>query len=418
MYKASASRVVSIMATCADEKLAVRAGNLDLKNPIVVEAAGYVVDTWSLKRMIRTGAGAVITKSTTAHPQGGWPRKWEWSPRPRNFWNPDDGQLLTATFPEDPGYMSGMDGTEALLNPGYKRMARFVKESRGLADEEKCKIIASFSPRSVEEGIEMAQLYEKSGADAVHMDLQCPSAGPFRGKQLVGQGYEKLGCWWSNDYTRVVELVKAIKSSVDIPVWPKPLITQWYTKDPKALHELDQVKADAYPFMVYRIPNSLWIDVYRGRPISPAPNNPLPAVVPLTVGTTSQIAKVTSVDLIPSGGVSTTTDVIQLLMAGASAIGVCRVFYKDMDACKKICQGLEYYIASQALNNISDIKGTALQYVDYPPKGRLAEEYERGAFPIPVPSIEDDGSEKVVQSTTTKGQSPPKLPLIKNKQPE
>ena len=410
---------MSSSPTCYDEKLAVRAGGLELKNPIIVEAAGYIVDTWSMKRMIKTGASAVVTKTTTIHPQGGWPRKWEWNPRPRNFWNPMDGQIQTATFPEDPGFMSGMDGTESLLNPGYKRMQRFIRESMDLAKKEQCHIVASFSPRSIEEGVMMAREYEETGVSALHMDLCCPSAAKFRPKQLPGLGYEKLGCLWSEDVKETVELVKAIKNAVSIPVWPKVTLAEWFAADPNKVIQFNDSNADAFPFLMYSISDMMWIDVYRGRPISPSPYPPLPVLVPLTVGTTARISKVATRDLIPSGGVSTTTDVIQLLMAGASAIGVCRVFYKDMDACKKICQGLEYYIASQALNNIGDIKGTALQYVDYPPKGRLAEEYERGAFPIPVPSIEDDhGSEKVVQSTTTKGQSPPKLPLIKNKQPE
>ena len=376
------------MPTCDDEKLHVKLGELELKNPIMVESAGYIVDSWSMKRMIRTGAGAVITKSTTWHPQGGWPRRWEWSPRPRNYWNLADGTMLTSAFPEDPGHFSGMDGTESLLNPGYKRMARAIREAKPLAEEENCRIIGSFSPRSVEEGVQIAREFERAGASAIHMDLQCPSARFFRGKQLPGLDYEKLGDWWSEDVERVVSLVTALRDAIEIPIWPKPIIPVWARRSPKSLKRLDEVRPDAYPFMVYRIPYGKWIDVYRGKPTMPPDNNPLPFVVPYTVGTTAILAKLTSIDLIPSGGVSTTNEVLSLLMVGASAVGVCRAFYKDKDVCKKICEGLEYYIVSQALNSISDIKGAALPHIEM--KTPLPEEVYQGAYEIPVPPVDEE----------------------------
>ena len=377
------------MPTCDDEKLHVKLGELELKNPIIVESAGYIVDSWSMKRMIRTGAGAVITKSTTWHPQGGWPRRWEWSPRPRNYWNLADGTMLTSAFPEDPGHFSGMDGTEALLNPGYKRMARAIREAKPLAEEENCRIIGSFSPRSVEEGVQIAREFERAGASAIHMDLCCPSAKWFREKQLPGQGYEKLGCWWSEDTGRIIELLKTVTDSVEIPVCPKPTFDEWIRAGQvENIKKLDQTKADAYALMLYVVPDTVWIDVYRGKPVSPAVYVPLPALVPVTVGMMARLAKTTSKDVVVSGGVSTTNDVLSLLMVGASAVGVCRAFYKDIDVCKKICEGLEYYIVSQALNSISDIKGAALPHMES--KTPLPEEVYQGAYEIPVPPVDEE----------------------------
>jgi len=75
-------------------------------------------------------------------------------------------------------------------------------------------------------------------------------------------------------------------------------------------------------------------------------------------------------------------------MVGASAVGVCRAFYKDKDVCKKICEGLEYYIVSQALNSISDIKGAALPHMES--KTPLPEEVYQGAYEIPVPPVDEE----------------------------
>lgn len=344
--------------------LGVEFAGLHFKNPIIADSAGYAVSPAGFRRLLKAGYGAVVSKSATWDPMPGWPRKWELSPRPRCYWD------------------EGMDGTEALLNPGYKRMAEFIKEVRPLADKLDAHVIGSFSPRTVQEADQIAREYEKAGASAIHMDLVCPSASTFRGKQFPGKGYDHLGQWWSETPEKAAEAMKAAKDAVDIPIIPKAFYVKWAKETPAALQMIEKTtKVDAFAIHTSRYLGGVWIDIYRGRPFTYPKNPPLEAVVPLTVGNTMTLALATSKQVMSAGGISRTEDVIQMVMAGATVIGICRAVYRDFKLVEKIAAELENYMVSQAIDNLDEIRGIALRYPTKAPSG-LALEHDQQAVPI------------------------------------
>jgi dihydroorotate dehydrogenase len=335
-----------------------------LKNPIVADSAGYALSPAGFRRLIKAGYGAVVTKSATWDAMPSWPRKWERSPRPRCYWD------------------EGMDGTEALVNPGFRRIAQYIREVRELAERLGTHLIGSFSPRTPEEAGEMAREYERAGASAIHMDLVCPSASAFRGRQHPGKGYERLGQWWSETPERAVEAMKAAKDAVDIPVAPKSFFVKWAKENPEIIQMIEnKSKIDAYAIHTSRYPGCVWVDIYRGRPYTYPKNPPLEAVVPLTVGNTMSLAKVTKKPILSAGGISTANDVIQMIMVGTTAVGICRAIYRDYKVIERIVEGLEAYMASQALEKLDEIRGVALQYPVRAPSG-LALEHEAQAVPL------------------------------------
>lgn len=347
--------------------LSVNLSTIHLKNPIIADSAGYAVDVPGLRRLIRAGFGGVVTKSCTWDPMAGSPRKWGLSPIPRLYW--DDVQEPTSDS-------EWMDATEALLNPGYKKMAEFIREVKPLAKENKTMVIGSIAGRSNEEAAEMAREFEKAGADAIHMDLTCSSASEYRGQQYPGQGYERLGIYWSETQDRMIELTKAVKDAVDLPVFPKALYSTWVRSAPESINSVEEKsKLDCIWTSRSRPPIGLaFIDIYRGRPVVYPRLIPLKTIVHYTIGDVLAIAKVARKPMNSSGGVTSTRDVIELIMAGAQTVGVCSALYKDVNLIKEICIGLEQFMASQAIENLSDIRGVALQYVEDKPS-RLWKEH-------------------------------------------
>lgn len=316
--------------------LTVTAGNLTLKNPLVVEAAGYIVDGWGLRKMVKTGVGAVITKSNTYRPfQGG--------PKPRCYWYDEEHRVMNAD--------------EALLNPGFRKACQFIKENKQFAQQENCKVIGSFSPRNIEEAEEMARAFQEADADAVHMDLQCPTAGPFREKQYPGEDWDKLGSWWSESPERLASIIRAVKDAVDIPVWPKPLMFRWNT-DPDALRILDAAGADLYAYMHPGLP-ILHVDVHTGRP----KKGPIPGRKEAAIKLTADLARQTEIDLMPSGGFKDAEDVLQGLMAGAKAIGLSTVIYANPGVVKEMVEDLESYMELQQKLKMDEIIGATLEYL-------------------------------------------------------
>ncbi|MGI0079165.1 MAG: hypothetical protein ACRECH_06035 [Nitrososphaerales archaeon] len=354
--------------------LSVDFAGLKLKNPLIADSAGYSVSSAGLRRLLKAGFGAVVTKSCTYDPMPSWPRKWEKSPVPRVYW--DDLSLRT---------LSGktMDGTEALINPGYKRMAGHISETKALAQQLDSHIIGSFSPRTEEEAMEIAREFENAGASAIHMDLACSTAGAFRGRQHPGKNYERLGHWWAETPERTSKIIKATKDAVDIPVVPKVIpFAVWARDNPSILRSIeDETNLDAFAIHTYTIPGCVWIDIFRGRPYSYPRLAILEAVVPLSVGNTLSLARATKKPIFSSGGVSSCNEVVQMIMAGATAVGLCRAIYKDIKVGQSICDELESYMASQALESLDDIRGLALKHKTKSSTG-LALEHEAQAIPL------------------------------------
>ena len=316
--------------------LSIEAGGLALKNPIVVESAGYIVDGFGLRRMIKTGAAAVVTKSNTV-------KRFEGGPAPRCYWY-DDAQMA-------------MNGDEALLNPGYKYAAKYIKENKRFAQEHDCHIIASFSPRSPEEAATVASELAAAGASALHMDLQCPTAGPFRNVEYPNENWDHLGSWWSEDPTRVRDVVKAVKAAVDIPVWPKPLIFR-FTIHPEAIETMDSAKPDLYAFMAPGAPR-LYINIFTGKP------QPGPAAgrFRTNVRLTADLARLTKTHLLPSGGISNAKEAIEIIMAGAQLVGICTAVYRDINSPQKFIDEITDFMVLQQFTTLEEMRGVSLRYM-------------------------------------------------------
>ena len=270
-----------------------------------------------------------------------------------------------------------MDGTEALVNPGFRRMAEYIREVKPLAEELGAHLIGSFSPRSAQEASEMAREYEKAGASGIHLDLVCSTAAGFRGKQ-IGRDYDKLGKWWSvGGPERALEAMKAAKDAVDIPVCPKAYFFQWAREKPESIRMIEErTKVDGLSINTYSIPNTARIDIYRGKPVTyPRFDNLEEALVPLTVGNTLALAKVATRPILSAGGLTTAHNAIELTMAGAALLGFCRSIYKDIHVIEKAVEGIEAYMASQAIESLDEIRGIALNHPVRFPDG-LSPEHE------------------------------------------
>ncbi|MBI4257670.1 MAG: hypothetical protein HY619_01825 [Thaumarchaeota archaeon] len=333
-----------------DADLSVDSMGIRLKNPLVAEAAGYSVSDWGIKRLVKGGCAGVITKSTTWDPMGGYPRQWEGTPQPRCYFIDGDGRYT-------------YDGTEALQNPSYRKMAEFIKNTKPVAEQHDAHIIGSFSPRSPSEAATIAREFEKAGASALHMDLICASAGPFRSLQYPSRGYERLGKYWSQDKERLQEVIKATKEAVDIPLMPKTLVERWLPT-PDVIANGYGKYLDGFAFDGHC--PSFDIDPYTGKPVYSKIGGQHIRLV--TFRTTVEMAQLrTGKALLPSGGIHNAMDVVKLLMMGATAAGICTVLYKDATAPLQICKDLEYYMVDQALDSLSTIRGIALKYL--PEKG-------------------------------------------------
>ena len=82
-----------------------------------------------------------------------------------------------------------------------------------------------------------------------------------------------------------------------------------------------------------------------------------PAIFPVAVRMVYQVSHAVSIPVVGMGGVATAEDVIEMMMAGATAVEVGAQNLVDPFACKKIIEDLPAAMAKYGIENLSDIIG-------------------------------------------------------------
>jgi len=318
------------------------------KNPIIVGSAGYAEDERGIRRWIGKGYAGIVGKSTSRMSLKG-------APPPKVFWL-------------DP-QKSGIDGAEAHRNPGIEEMSRFMRNLHDEAKNADCRLLGSVSGQSVEEAVYVAKKYEEAGVSCIEVDAMCPSTGPHLGPQ-----YTSRGKFWAQDVERSIELLKGLKGAVSIPVWFKSTAPLLF----RIMDDLEkEVKPDAYSYTPENIPG-IRIDIETGKPrfsgntelliaqkrkFMPRPT--ATGLLQLTVLSTALLRRRTEVPLVPSGGINSGADVLELMMVGANAVQVCTVLYRDQDVVQKMLAEIREHMRMRSYGTILEAYGKALKHIPF-----------------------------------------------------
>ena len=84
-----------------------------------------------------------------------------------------------------------------------------------------------------------------------------------------------------------------------------------------------------------------------------------PAIFPVAVRMVYQVAKAVNIPVVGMGGVSSAEDVIEMMLAGATAVEVGAANLKDPFACKTIVENLPAVCRRLGVENIADLTGAA-----------------------------------------------------------
>jgi dihydroorotate dehydrogenase (NAD+) catalytic subunit len=84
-----------------------------------------------------------------------------------------------------------------------------------------------------------------------------------------------------------------------------------------------------------------------------------PAVFPVALRMVWQVAKAVVLPVLGMGGVSTAKDVLEMMLAGASAVEVGAANLTDPFACKKIIEDLPAEMEKLGISSLREIIGTA-----------------------------------------------------------
>jgi len=103
------------------------------------------------------------------------------------------------------------------------------------------------------------------------------------------------------------------------------------------------------------------IDIAKRRPLLGNISGGLsgPAIKPVALYMVYEVAGAVEVPVVGCGGITTASDAIEFIMAGASAIQVGTASFANPQAPLDILQGIEQFMKKEMIDNLTDLIGAA-----------------------------------------------------------
>ncbi len=236
---------------------------------------------------------------------------------------------------------AGMINAVGLQNPGIDHV--IACELPRLREYFHKPLVANISGFSVEEYAYCCERIDKEEqVGLIEVNVSCPN---------VRHG----GMSFGTSPEAAAEVTRAVKAVTTTPVYlqPSPTVTD-IVAIAKACEE-----AGADGLCLINTLLGMRVDVARRKPVIANTRGGFSgaAVFPVAVRMVYQVAKACAVPVIGCGGVETARDVIEMMMAGATAVEVGAVNLTDPYACKKIIEALPGEMQRLGIEKLSDIIG-------------------------------------------------------------
>jgi dihydroorotate dehydrogenase (NAD+) catalytic subunit len=305
----------------SDRLLTVKFCGLDFASPIVLLSGcvGFGEEYTRIEGFSNRDAGAVVLKGTTLEPRLG-------NPPHRVYETP-----------------AGMLNAIGLQNPGTDHVVRRILPE---LDFTETRFIANVSGSTVEEYVEVTRRFDESPIDAIEINISCPN---------VKEG----GVAFGNYPDMSAQVVEACRK-----VTRKPLITKLSPNQTDIRENARRcIEAGTDGLSVINTLMGMAIDVRSRRPISGNVQGGLsgPAIKPIALLKVRQVYEVAHKHRIPiigQGGITTATDALEFIIAGASAVGIGTALFYDPMVCRKVNDGIAAYLRENGLASVGELVGT------------------------------------------------------------
>lgn len=236
---------------------------------------------------------------------------------------------------------AGLINSVGLQNPGID--AVIAEELPRMREVFHQPIIANISGFSIDEYVECCEKIDGEEQVAIiELNVSCPN--------VHGGGMSFGTCCDS-----VAEVVREVKKVVTKPLYVKltPNVTDIVAIGRSA------VEAGADGLCLINTLLGMRIDIKTRRPVIANRMGGFsgPAVFPVAVRMVNQVAHSCGVPVIGCGGVSTASDVIEMMMAGATAVEVGAANLVNPFACKEIVENLPLEMERLGITSLSEIIG-------------------------------------------------------------
>ena len=236
---------------------------------------------------------------------------------------------------------SGMINSVGLQNPGIDKVIE--RELPALRQRFHKPIIANISGFSLEEYCECcAKIDKEEQVGIIEVNVSCPNV--HNGGMAFGTSAESAA-----------EVTRAVKAVTTKPVFIK--LSPNVTDIVSIARACEEAGADGLTLINTML--GMRIDIARRRHVIANKMGGFSgrAIFPIAVRMVWQVAQACNIPIIGCGGVATAEDVVEMMMAGASAVQVGAENLRNPYVCKQIVEELPHVMERLGIERLSDIIG-------------------------------------------------------------
>ena len=294
--------------------LRVRFCGIELRNPIIAASGtfGYGMEFEDILALDKIGA--FVTKGLSKEPMPG---------------NPPPRLIETA---------AGMLNAIGLQNVGVQA---FVENKLPAIQRLPCPAIANVFGSSIEDYCAVIHaLNAAEGIAAYELNASCPNT-------------HSGGMVFGTDATTLYELVRRAKSVARRPLIVK--LSPNVTSIAIMARAAAEAGADAISLINTFLGISIDANTRRPRLANVTGGLSGPAIKPMALRMVYQAARAVSIPILGMGGITTTEDAIEFMLAGATAVQVGTASYADPRAVERIANGLQPWCSRHHIEKISSL---------------------------------------------------------------
>ena len=296
--------------------LSVDLGGLKLSNPLLTASGtfGYGLEFAHLTPLNRLGG--IVTKGLSNEPIAG-------NPPPR----------ICET-------RGGMLNSIGLQNIGVES---FLGEVLPGLEDFSAKVIVNLFGYTPEEYCSLAsRLDGASGVDAVEVNVSCPNVK--RGGLQFGQDPEML-----------YQLIRQVRQKTSKPMIVK--LSPNVTSPVPLAQAAESAGADMLSAINTVLGMSIDTETFRPRLATTMGGLSGPAIRPIAVRVVYQVSQAVGIPVIGIGGIESAGDVLEFLLAGASAVQIGTSLFRNPRTPETILLDLESYLKRKNFTNLCDLVG-------------------------------------------------------------
>ncbi len=297
---------------------------VELPNPLVLASGILGTEAELMARVARAGAGAITAKSCGPAPRAGH----------RN--------------PTVLAWEHGLINAVGLANPGVEAEVDELVHARALLRPLGAALIASIFADTVENYARVAARVVDAKPDLVEVNISCPNVHDEFGTPFAadaGAAAEVTAAVWEAVGGRAPVLVKLSPGVANIAAIARAV-----------------AHAGANGITAINTLPGMIVDVHARRPVLANRTGGLsgPAIRPLAVRCVYEIYQAVDLPIVGTGGVASGRDAVEMIMAGATAVGVGSAVYRGgPEVFGRIHDELTALIGELGYRSVAEMRGVA-----------------------------------------------------------